>query len=82
MNKKYLAIIVILILAIIAAAVYFLKIKSKSNFEAYKVLEKAEVLEEKATKQAEIDPVENLPNTNPFEAKTNPFEDSYKNPFE
>ena len=27
-------------------------------------------------------PVENLPQTNPFETKTNPYDDVYKNPFD
>ena len=27
------------------------------------------------------DPAEKLPQTNPFEAKTNPFENAYENPF-
>lgn len=32
--------------------------------------------------EAVTDPVNDLPESNPFETSTNPFEESYKNPFE
>lgn len=78
MNKNAKIILIIIIIAIIIG-IYFGFFYKKNE---WKNVEEITQIQEKVTKQVEIKPVENLPNANPFEAETNPFEDGYKNPFE
>lgn len=73
MAKK--SIIIAVIVLLVLAAVYFFSVSRTEESEELP-------LEEKITGQTEINPVENLPETNPFKAETNPFSDGYKNPFE
>ena len=49
-----------------------------------RVVEQQEIVreqQEQMVEQIDIDPVENLPEPNPFKANTNPFAGKYKNPF-
>lgn len=76
MNKKGLIIFIILVLVVGAGAYYLGFRQGKAATEkAYK-----EIIEKSAIPG--VNPVENLPTTNPFkEVKVNPFEGIYKNPF-
>lgn len=83
-NKtKLLAIIAAIIL--IGIGVYFSLKKERKEEKIEKKTEQAaetqKTLQEKIAKPAEINPIQNLPQSNPFETKTNPFKDGYKNPF-
>lgn len=83
-NKtKLLAIVVAIVL--IGIGIYFgLKKeerKEKIKKETEQAAETQKMLQEKISKPAEINPIQNLPQSNPFEVKTNPFKDGYKNPF-
>ena len=52
--------------------------------DAEKIMENAqEQIISKTTKNAEIDPLENLPSANPMDnVNINPFESGYENPFD
>lgn len=83
-NKtKLLAIAIAIVL--IGTGVYFGLKKEERKEKIEKKTEQAaetqKTLQEKIAKPAEINPIQNLPQSNPFEAKTNPFKDGYKNPF-
>lgn len=67
--------IIIAVIAIIAGAIYYFYTPEKV------VAPEEPTLGEKMGTQLELNPVENLPETNPFEAETNPFKNGYKNPF-
>ncbi len=68
---------ILLIVALIGAAVYFLKPWNNLNLP---FLSKTPDIGAKIYQQTQ-NPVSNLPETNPF-SKVNPFKGVYKNPFE
>ena len=79
MSSHTIKIIVEVIVAIIIiAAGYYL-------FTAYNATQnenkEEKTVQDKIAEQADINPIENLPEANPFEANTNPFKGGYKNPF-
>jgi len=63
---------VVVILVVIIGGYYLYKTYSAPQEEN---------IQEQIAEQTDINPIENLPETNPFEAETNPFSGGYKNPF-
>jgi flagellar basal body-associated protein FliL len=80
MNKTALIITVLVVVALASAGVYFFTTMSVEKAEAplaqnTAVSDKPAVkLEEKLTLYADLNPVENLPEPNPFETQVNPFD--------
>lgn len=80
MKKLFVFILIIIFLVIAGMAVF--KISKKKQAGWFDAVQTQASLQENVTKQTEINPVENLPETNVFEeVKINPFEKIYKNPF-
>ncbi|MDA2935797.1 hypothetical protein MYX06_01055 [Patescibacteria group bacterium AH-259-L05] len=80
MKKLFVFILIIIFLAIAGLAVF--KIFKKKQGSWFETIQTQASLQESVTKQTEINPVENLPETNVFEEiEINPFERGYKNPF-
>lgn len=80
MNKKNLIIFIIMVLVVAGGVYYF------SFQKGYKVGYQEGVEIGKASVKAEAgavvaNPLEKMPETNPFEGVTNPFKELYKNPF-
>ena len=94
MNKNVLVIVIIIVVAVALAAGFYLRNKQPQEpitpTTPVVEVEKSEGLGSEISGQIQQNPVENIPQTNPFEAETNPFgetqvnpfEDVYKNPFE
>lgn len=81
MNKKILIIFIVVVL-VVAAGAYYLGIQKGMKKGAEAVEATYRELVEKAGTPV-VNPMENLPTTNPFEGvNVNPFEEGYKNPFE
>lgn len=82
MNKKYAIIIVIVV--IILTAVFFIWQKYYKNQAPSQLLpatkEEPQTLGSKISEQIE-NPAEKLPQTNPYQTQTNPFEEAETNPF-
>lgn len=94
MNKRLVIEIISVVLAVLLAILVFYGWK----IYYYKTLPKIEPTQEEApqtlgeqiSEEAITNPAETIPQTNPYEVKTNPFEevktnpfkDAYKNPFE
>lgn len=76
-NKKTLLIIIIVIAALIIGGVF---IYQKYYQKAPLPKEEPATLGEQIYEQVQ-NPIEKLPETNPYEAKTNPFEEAKTNPF-
>lgn len=88
MTKNFKIIIAALVVLVVAAgAVGYIVGKNagvaageKKGREA--LFKEQEDLKAKITSQAELEPMKNLPQTNPFEeVETNPFKAGYQNPF-
>jgi hypothetical protein len=83
--KSNLAIFLVVLIGVGIGAYYIglqQGLERGENIGRNAAIQEQEELSKKITTPAEINPVENLPETNPFkEAKTNPFEEGYKNPF-
>jgi len=75
LNNNTKIIIEIIVALLVIAVGYYL-------FTTYNApQEEVETVQDKIAEQADIKPVKNLPEPNPFEAETNPFSGGYKNPF-
>lgn len=72
MNKKTLIIFIIVVLAA-AVGGYFFGFQKGYN--------QARIAAQSSAGAAVQNPLEKMPETNPFEAVMNPFKDLYKNPF-
>ena len=70
MKKKLLIILIVVALVVVAAGIYYYFYYQKSQ-EVAGVIPKAAV----------SNPLEKMPETNPFEKAVNPFKDLYQNPF-
>jgi flagellar basal body-associated protein FliL len=80
MGKNIKIVLIIIIIVAIIIGVYYYGFFYKKD--KWSKVEEIVEIQKKVTKPVELNPVENLPNTNPFEAETNPFKEGYKNPFE
>ncbi|MBI5306197.1 hypothetical protein HZB04_01245 [Candidatus Wolfebacteria bacterium] len=88
MAKKYLLIAAIIILIALGGFYYWQKFY-KVSVEVKPAIEAPKTFGEQISGETITNPAETIPQTNPYEAKTNPFEevktnpysDVYKNPF-
>ena len=72
MNKKFLIIFIVVVLGVAAGCYYF----------GYQKGKEAGIIAAKSSAGAAVtNPLEKMPETNPFEKAVNPFKDLYKNPF-
>lgn len=88
MNDKnfssYVIIFIVIAVAVGFVAYYFgvkQGLKKGEDLGRKAIIQEQEELSKKVKGQAEVKPVENLPEPNPFKANTNPFKDLYQNPF-
>lgn len=87
MNKKYFIILVVVL--IVLAGFYFWQKYYKVSPVSAPIVEAPKTFGEQISGGTITNPAEKIPRTNPYEAKTNPFEevntnpykDVYKNPF-
>lgn len=73
MNKKFLIIFIIVILVVVGVVYYFWYQKGKKTG--------LEITTPTLLKAAVTNPLEKMPETNPFDKGINPFKTLYKNPF-
>ena len=76
MDKKLLIIFIVVVL-VVAAGCYF--VGYKKGFASG--VETGRIAAETSAGAAVTNPLEKMPETNPFEKAVNPFKDLYKNPF-
>lgn len=80
MKKIFILVLIIVFIAIAGIAVYRNIQKQAGGW--MDAIQTQASIQESVTKQTEINPVENLPETNLFKSvEINPFEKGYKNPF-
>lgn len=83
MDKKFLniliAVSVVAVLAIAGAGYFSYKMGYTKGYDIGK--EDGRIAAQVKPGEAVQNPMEEMPETNPFEKVANPFEDAYKNPF-
>lgn len=84
MEKKVLIILIalkIVVLVVVGTVVYYLSYQKgyKTGYEAGKEVGRAAAVVK--PEKAVTNPLEKMPETNPFEKVINPFKELYKNPF-
>jgi hypothetical protein len=78
-NKKNIVIFAIVAVIIILGAVFYF---TAAKYKLMNTQEKTGNLALPASPQGQVhNPAERLPDTNPYDAKTNPFEEAKTNPF-
>lgn len=83
MNKRLLLeIIAGIVVVLIAIAGYYYWQKYYRKVAPIETVKPPQTFGEQISKQAVTNPAEKIPQTNPYKAKTNPFEEVKTNPFQ
>lgn len=81
MNKKNIFIILAIIILIALGGFYYWQKYYKISAPLQPTAEAPKTLGEQIISETITNPAETIPQTNPYEAKTNPFEEVKTNPF-